>query len=222
MLIHRSHGEISPGTSLMGCCSFVLEEKPMANLFTLSAMHDVYADAYLADDSGRLLFLSVWGRDTALQELLARLQLPRSENGLREFNLLNGESKRLVSVPNVDELDKITSKTPSHTIFGVLTQLWIYDQLAIRPDRVNHRALMLYDTEDGMPDLWPLMKTVCPLPLLDSWKETFLTRCRQQHWIKPLENGAGVAGISIELDDGLEPMMTEMIHRGELTLPLTA
>ncbi len=59
----------------------------MTTLLTLSAIHDVYADAYLADDSGRLLFLSVWGRDTALQELLARLQLPRSDNGIREFTL---------------------------------------------------------------------------------------------------------------------------------------
>lgn len=194
----------------------------MTRLLTLSAIHDVYADAYLADDSGRLLFLSVWGRDTALQEFLARLQLPRSENGIREFTLHNGEFKRLVSVPNVDELDKITSKTPSNTVFGVLTHLWIYDQLAIRPDHVNHRALILYDIEEGMPDPWPLMKTVCPLPLLDSWKETFLTRCRQQRWIRPLENGAGVAGLSIELDDALEPMMTKMIHRDELTLPVPA
>ncbi|MEN8168090.1 MAG: hypothetical protein ABFR65_11520, partial [Pseudomonadota bacterium] len=152
----------------------------------------------------------------------ARLQLPRSENGLREFNLHNGEVNRLVSVPQVDELDKITTKTPEHTVFGVLTHLWIYDKLAIRPDPVNHRALMVYDPEDGMPDPWPLLKTVCPLPLLDNWKEAFLTRCRQQQWIRPLENGAGVAGLSIELDETLEPMMTEMIHRQTLTLPMTA
>ena len=191
----------------------------MTTLFTLSAIADVYADAYLADDSGSLLFLSVWGRDTALQEFLARLQLPRSDNGIREFNLHNGDFKRLVRVPNVDELDKITSKTPSHTIFGELTHLWIYDKLAIRPDQVNHRALMLYDLDDQAPDLWPLIKTVSPLPLLDSWKDIFLSRCRQRDWIRVLENGTGIGGFSIELDDELEPMMTEMIHRGELTLP---
>jgi len=193
----------------------------MTHLFTLSAIADVYADAYLADDSGSLLFLSVWGRDTALQEFLARLQLPRSDNGIRDFSLHNGDFKQLVRVPNVDELDKITSKTSSNTIFGELKQLWIYDKLAIRPDRVNHRALMLYDLDGQMPDLWPLIKTVCPLPLLDSWKETILSRCRQRDWIRALENGAGIAGFSIALDAELEPMMTEMIHRGELTLPAT-
>ncbi len=122
----------------------------------------------------------------------------------------------------MDELDKITTKTPSDTLFGKLTQLWIYDKLAIRPDPVNHRALMLYDPEVGLPDPWPLLKTVCPLPLLDYWKEAFLAHCRQQQWIRPLDNGVGVAGLSIELDDTLEPMMTEMIHRQVLTLPMTA
>ena len=189
------------------------------SLFTLSAIPDVYADAWLTDDAGSLLFLSVWGRDTALQELLARLQLPRSDNGIREFTLHHGEIKRLVRVPNVDGLDKITAKTPSHTVFGVLTHLWIYDQLAVRPDQVNHRALMLYDIEEGEPDPWPLFKTVCPLPMLDGWKDIILSRCQQRQWIRPVAQGAGIAGIAIELDAQLEPMMTEMIRRGELTLP---
>jgi hypothetical protein len=118
----------------------------MTTMMTLSAIADVYADAYLADDSGSLLFLSVWGRDTALQELLARLQLPRSENGIREFTLASGEFKKLVRVPNVDELDKATLSV-GLTIFGPLTQLWIIDKLALDPDLVNHRALMLHGVD---------------------------------------------------------------------------
>lgn len=191
----------------------------MTTMMTLSAISDVYADAYLADDSGSLLFLSVWGRDTALQELLARLQLPRSENGIREFTLASGEFKKLVRVPNVDELDKATQGV-GLTIFGPLTQLWIYDKLALDPDLVNHRALMLHGVERPV-DPWPLVKMVCPLPLLDEWRECFLSRCRQRQWIRPLENGVGIAGTLIELDDELEPMITEMIQRGELCLPVS-
>jgi hypothetical protein len=192
----------------------------MTTMMSLSAIADVYADAYLVDDSGSLLFLSVWGRDTALQELLARLQLPRSENGIREFTLASGEFKKLVRVANVDDLDKATLGV-GLTIFGPLTQLWIYDKLALDPDLVNHRALMLHGVE-RLVDPWPLAKTVCPLPLLDEWRECFLSRCRQRQWIRPLENGVGIAGTLIELDEDLEPMITEMIQRGELTLPATA
>ncbi|MEW7972791.1 MAG: hypothetical protein AB2821_04820 [Candidatus Thiodiazotropha endolucinida] len=192
----------------------------MTAMMTLSAIADVYADAYLADDAGSLLFLSVWGRDTALQELLARLQLPRSENGIRDFTLTNGDFKKLVSVTNVDDMDKATLGV-GLTIFGPLTQLWIYDKLALEPDLVNRRALMLHGIESPV-DPWPLIKTVCPLPLLDEWKPCFLSRCRQRQWIRPLENGVGVAGTLIELDNDLEPMITEMIQRGEFTLPATA
>ncbi|MBW9263054.1 MAG: hypothetical protein K1564_15925 [Candidatus Thiodiazotropha sp. (ex. Lucinisca nassula)] len=192
----------------------------MMTIMTLSAIADVYADAYLADDAGSLLFLSVWGRDTALQELLARLQLPRSENGIREFTLTNGEFKKLVRVANVDDLDKATLGV-GLTTFGPLTQMWIFDKLALEPDLVNHRALMVHGIESHV-NPWPLIKTVCPLPLLDEWKACFLSRCRQRQWIRPLENGAGIAGTIIELDDGLEPLITEMIQRGELTLPATA
>ncbi len=194
----------------------------MARLMTLSVIPNVYADAYLADETGRLLFLSVWGRDTALQEFLARLQLPRSENGIREFVLRQESLKVQVQVPNVDELEKITSKTPNHTVFGTLTQLWVYDKRAVRPDPANQRALMIYNPEVGPVDPWPLLKTVCPLPLLDDWKAVWLEQAWQQGWLKALDNGVGVAGLSIELDDNLEPMMTEMIQRGVLTLPKTA
>ncbi|MEW8139545.1 MAG: hypothetical protein AB2761_20980 [Candidatus Thiodiazotropha endolucinida] len=190
----------------------------MATLLTLSAIPDIYVDAYLADDSGNLIFLSVWGRDTALQELLGRLQLPRSDNGIREFNLIGTGHKKLVRVPNVNELGKVSSKS-TQTIFGVLSQLWIYDNLAVRPDIANSRALILHDPGRTVPDPWPVVKTVCPLPLLDSWKEIILRRFIERQWIRPLTNGAGIAGMLIELDEDLESMMTDMIHRSELTLP---
>lgn len=192
----------------------------MTRLFSLSAIADVYADAYLADDSGNLIFLSVWGRDTALQELLARLQLPRSENGIRDFNLVGEDGKKLVSVPNIDELEKVTTKT-GQTILGDLTQLWIYDKLASRPDIVNHRGLMLHNPDHGLTDPWPLLKSVCPLPLLDTWKDIMLAKCRQKKWIQSLNNGVGITGTLIEFDDDLEAMMTQMIRQGELALPAT-
>jgi hypothetical protein len=191
----------------------------MTTLMTLSAIADVYADAYLGDDSGYLLFLSVWGRDTALQELLARLQLPRSENGIQEFNLSCDEFTKHVRVPNINELDKVTQEVGS-TIFGQLNQLWIYNQLALKPDMVNHRALILHEVDKPV-DPWSLIKTVCPLPLLDNWKERILSRYRELHWIRPLENGVGIAGTLIELNDDLETVITQMIQHGELTLPPT-
>ena len=54
------------------------ETKP---LFKVADVFDVYADAFVSDrQTGNLLFASFWGRDTSLQELLARLiQVGRNE-----------------------------------------------------------------------------------------------------------------------------------------------
>jgi len=191
----------------------------MPQLFTLSEIHEVYADAYLTDDANHLLFLSVWGRDTALQEFLARLQLPQSENGIKNFHITGTEMNQYVIVPNVDNLDKTIAKTSRNTILGELTQLWIYDKIAVTADMANHRALMLYSNDDAQPDPWPIIKNVCPLPLLNEWRETFLKKCFEKKWIYHLDKGFGISGYFIEINaDELEQVMTEMIQQGQLSI----
>jgi hypothetical protein len=191
----------------------------MPELLTLSEIHEVYTDAYLTDDANHLLFLSVWGRDTALQEFLARLQLPRSENGIKDFHITGTEINQYVIVPNVENLDKAIAKTSRNTILGELTQLWIYDKIAVSADLANHRALMLYSNDDVHSDPWPIIKNVCPLPLLNEWRETFLKKCFEKKWIYLLDKGFGVGGYFIEINvDELELVITEMIQRDQLSI----
>ena len=42
-------------------------------LFKLRELSDLFADACVRDEAGQLMFLSLYGRDTAIQQLLARL-----------------------------------------------------------------------------------------------------------------------------------------------------
>lgn len=191
----------------------------MPELLTLSEIHEVYADAFLTDEANHLLFLSVWGRDTALQEFLARLQLSRSDNGIKDFHITGGEINQYVTIPNVENLDKTIAKTSRNTLLGELTQLWIYDKIAVSADLANHRALMIYSNDDVQNDPWPIIKNVCPLPLLDEWREIFIKKCFDKKWIYRLDRGFGVSGYFIEMKaDELELVMTEMIQRGELSL----
>lgn len=185
--------------------------------FKISEIDGVFADAYLCDDE-RLVFLSVWGRDTALQEFIARLQLSKSENGIRDFHIEGENVRQYASISNIDDLEKTTIKTSADTVLGQLTQLWIYDRLAIKPDTVNHRALMLYKTHDARPNLWPLVKSVCALPLLDHWQDLFLATCFNKQWIRILENGYGVSGFYLKLGEDVEPVVSDMIHTRALTL----
>jgi len=41
------------------------------SLMQLDVIPDLYVDASLVDTCDKLLFLSLWGRDTAIQEFLA-------------------------------------------------------------------------------------------------------------------------------------------------------
>jgi len=191
----------------------------METLFELSELSGVFTDAALTDDTGNLLFISVWGRDIAMQELLGRLQLPKSENGIRELNIQGESLNKKLQIPNVDDLDKTAYKVTKPTIYGELTQMWIYNKIAINPDLSNHRALMLYAEDDRKPDLWPLVKSVCHLPLLDHWEDAFIKKCFDNNWIRYLDNGFGIKGVFIELNDEVEDVMGQMIQNYELTLP---
>jgi len=187
-------------------------------LLKISAINDCFVDAYLVDDANHLLFLSIWGRDTALQEFIARLSLPVNENGIRDFTVIGDGHERYVQTPNVDTLDKTTAKTSANTIFGQLAQLWIYSKQAVQPDMANRRAMMLFRESDN-PDPWPMIKTVCHLPLLDHWRDAFLGCCHKQEWLQKLNKGFGMKGLLIDLgDEGVELTVTQMIQNHELVL----
>ena len=61
------------------------------------------ADACVGDDQGNLIFLSIWARDTAVQEFLARLTLGRDEQGLDQFHVITdqGGSVRCSSATSI-------------------------------------------------------------------------------------------------------------------------
>ncbi|WPL83442.1 hypothetical protein SD446_11340 [Bordetella hinzii] len=51
-------------------------------LYRIDECPDLMADGCVGDEQGNLVFLSIWARDTAVQEFLARLTLSRDEHRL--------------------------------------------------------------------------------------------------------------------------------------------
>ena len=179
--------------------------------------HGVYADAALTDDSDNLLFLSLWGRDTAIQELRARLSLPAHDGGLSDLRFEHQRHRR-VQVGDPNRLDSETGRT-GQTLFGPLIHLWLYDRIAQRPDMANRRALML--CKPGQPDsdrLWALVTEVCHLPLLPHWREPVLQTFHEAGWIQYLE-GTGIDAYAIHLaEEAVEETITRLIKAGRLTI----
>src|SRR3546814_6010120 len=63
-------------------------------LYRIDECPDVMADACVGDDQGNLVFLSIWARDTAVQQFLARLTLGRDEQGLDQFHVITDQGGR--------------------------------------------------------------------------------------------------------------------------------
>ena len=138
---------------------------------------DLMADGCVGDENGNLVFLSIWARDTAVQEFLARLTLGRDEQGLEQFHLITEQGGSVpVFVGNVDNLEKRITRAYRRTLFGSLVNLWLFDRRAVKPDKANASALALLPRESAhrLDRLWLLVRDTCPLPLLDHWRDIVL------------------------------------------------
>ena len=182
----------------------------------------LFADALLTDERGSLLFISLWGRDTAVQELLARMTLANNEGGISALHVNAEDGPQVVHLDRMPCMDKHTGRMPPKNLFGDLIQLWVYDKLAVEPDRANRRALMLHRPDD--PDevlqerLWTLVREVCHLPLLAEWREPVLAMLELNAWVQPLQ-GRSIAAWRLELGDPkLEHEISLRIRRRELRL----
>jgi len=90
-------------------------------LFQIEELPDLYVDACVCDEQRNLVFLSAWGRDTVLQEFLARLTLGREENGIDQFHVIV-DGRRLPVFPDQDLLEKRTTRQFRGTLFGSLPE----------------------------------------------------------------------------------------------------
>lgn len=183
----------------------------------------LFADALLTDERGSLLFVSLWGRDTAVQELLARLTLAPDEGGFRTLHLNAEDGPQAIHFDRMPCMEKHSGRMPPRNLFGDLIQVWIYDRLAVDPDRANRRALLLhrpdYDTDAVLQDrLWMLVREVCHLPLLPQWRETVLSILELNGWMQPLA-GRSISAWRLDLGDPkFEAEISLRIRRHELQL----
>jgi len=176
-------------------------------LMEISEAPGLFADAMVTDQADHLVFLSLWGRDTGVQEFLARLSLPVRDGGIESFWLKGAECSRFVQVGSLEQLTKLSGRMPRGNLFGDVAHLWLYDRRVATPDRANRRATLLYLPEDRADEagdqrtrerLWQLVRETCHLPLLPHWQETVIEEFRQRGWLTSLE-GIGMHAVMVDL-----------------------
>lgn len=199
-------------------------------LFKLKELSDLFADACVRDETGQLMFLSLYGRDTAIQQLLAAFTLKVTEGGFDSFHLQDpaGES-HLVHVGNADRLEKFTGKLPRDNLFGNLVHLWLYDPALIRPDRSNQVAWALVDGVDALSQtdsirsrIWGLYKLLSPVPLLDAWQQAVLARTWDEAVTvmaqTPYPPLGRIAAARVSLPERFPETVSGMVKAGDLAL----
>jgi hypothetical protein len=179
------------------------------------------ADGCIADDNSNLVFLSLWARDTAVQEFLARLTLGPAEEGLDQFHLVTDQGASIqVVVGNADNLDKRITRAYRRTLFGSMVHLWIYDRRCMRPDKANASAIALVPkvVTDHTARLWALVRETCPLPLLDHWRDVVLKLLQKRAMLTRLPFAIGpLEGHRLAIDvPVLSAALGELIRNGKL------
>ena len=175
----------------------------------------VFCDGLLTNQEGELLFMSVWGRDTEIAELLARLTLPDHPDGVRTFNAKGDQYTQHVVVPNPKLLDKQQGRATG-SVFGELIQLFVFASTLQEPDRISREAWALFQLHDDStepPDVWPLVMETCHVPLLAQWREPVLAAFRSRGWITQV-TGYRMGALGVHLgDENLELCIEELIDR---------
>ncbi|MCW5631926.1 MAG: hypothetical protein KIT17_01185 [Rubrivivax sp.] len=130
-------------------------------MYVLEEQSDIFVDAAAADHRGQLLFVSTYGRDTSIQQFMARLHQARREGGIEELSLrrpagsedwLQAEStdrgpagvpfaadalqrQQMLQMPVGDprRLQKVTGRMP-RGLLGNLVHAWIFDPALLEAD----------------------------------------------------------------------------------------
>ncbi len=191
------------------------QTKPTA-FMAIEEIHGVFVDAVLTDEADNLVFISLWGHDTAIREMQGRLTLGVSEGGVSTFHVVSEDHRIFVRIGNIERIQQMTGRV--HTdILGELVHLWLYHQEIVKPDLANHRALLI--SKDGVPgNLWRAVMQVSPVPLLEHWEEHLLPIMRRIGMIKQLV-GVNQTGFQIAIDESRMALLVQQeCCDGHLTL----
>jgi len=149
-------------------------------MFRVSPFSDLFADACVRNESGQLLFISLYGRDTQLRALMAAFHLGVSEGGVSSIELIDEQSGDVATchIGDPKKLTHTSGRLPKDLLFGNVVQTFIYQEDIVKPDLSNacawilrQQSLQEFMDEGGTEIVWEYYKTLSAIPLLDHWRE---------------------------------------------------
>lgn len=202
-------------------------------MFQVEEFPDIWADACLRDSEGHLLFLSLYGRDGSLMQILAAIELGRqSQQGVDTLHLKTADGERhTVYIPDTKRLDKHSGRLPRGNLFGQLNQTWLFDKRLVKPDRVNRIGWVLrHAAVDGRAAsmrsderVWQLINMLSPVALRDAWRGSILTWLQNHEALTVLDSTlypalGPIQGVRVSLSDYFTEFISEEVRAHRMRL----
>lgn len=202
-------------------------------MYCIEEFPEVWADACLRDGEGRFMFLSIYGRDGSLMQLLAAIELGSDERGVKRFHLLSPDGERhCVEAGSSQRLSKQASRLPRQNLFGPLSHMWIFDKALQTPDRTSrtgwalhhvcgvHPEAALRQLQDGA---WQLISSLSPIALLDHWRQPVIEWCQQQGAMQAAGSSlypplGPVQAVRVSLTQRFTQFISSSVREGRLRL----
>lgn len=179
-------------------------------------------DAAVWDAGGTLVFMSLWGRDTILQQFIAELSVPVTEGGRNDLVLSQGTHVVRLAVPPKDWIAKLTGRAPAAVPIAGLTQVWIHDRRA--SDRSLHRGSRCFvlsrsgESSQHPQRVWQALRQIATVPLLDTWAAPILEAFCGAGWIQALPALGQVIGTELRLpeEDRVAALLGQLLRSDPL------
>ena len=183
------------------------------NLQLIELDNGLYLDAVVTTTDHKVQYLSIWGRDGMMQHFFAALTLPMSEGGLRVMtvNLPDGESF-VLDFAQAKSLTKRTTRLPKYSQVGEWVHTWLIHPSLLKP---SGQSMTLLSAEPlAWLDLWPTIKQLCHLPLLEDWQAMLQPQLRPCIEVLP---SVGVHAYQLDLPiEHLETLISDAMQQGLL------
>lgn len=193
-------------------------------LYVIREQGDVFVDAAAADDHGQLLFVSLYGRDTAIQQFMSRLHLRGKEGGVDRLRFADPETYEVeleVLVGDPNRLDKVTGRLPKENLFGNLVHAWIFDSSVVEVDKASRSGWYMHSTTTGPASnesarhIWSLVTSLSSVPLMEHWQEPVVEMLGTEG-IRSSRAVGHVAATRVALPDDFEAQVSGLVIDGTL------
>lgn len=198
-------------------------------MYRIDDVTDTYVDALVRDETGMLMFMSCYGRDTALREFMGRVQLgAKSKEGLPTLELrpVGQSGRELVQMGDPRRLEKRMGKLPMNIYGKNVGHLFVFDEAVVQPDYGAKQAWVMTQTKLADADMdkltWQVIQSLSPVPLLPHWQHAVLPRVKQAGMVVDMSATSNTAmsmplgnihALRVRLEDSFAPMVSELIRQ---------